>query len=80
MLETIVVIMVVLWLLALVSAYNPAGGLIHIPLVIALAVIVILLAPFFLVHYESPAAGVGYALECRYPTQARPFTPSEGLN
>jgi len=40
MLETIVVILVVLWLFGLVS-YNPVGGLIHLLLVIAVVVILI---------------------------------------
>jgi hypothetical protein len=40
MLETIAVILVVLWLLGLVSAYT-LGGFIHILLVIALVVIVV---------------------------------------
>jgi hypothetical protein len=39
MLETIAVILVILWLLGLVSSYT-MGGLIHILLVIALLVIV----------------------------------------
>jgi hypothetical protein len=40
MLETIVVILVVLWLLGLVTSYT-MGGLIHILLVIALVVVLI---------------------------------------
>jgi hypothetical protein len=40
MLETIVVILLVLWLLGLVSSYT-MGGLIHILLVVALVVIAI---------------------------------------
>ncbi|MCA1803924.1 MAG: lmo0937 family membrane protein [Xanthomonadaceae bacterium] len=40
MLETIVVVLVVLWLLGLVSSYT-MGGLIHILLVIAIVVILI---------------------------------------
>lgn len=40
MLETIVIILVVLWLLGLVSSYT-MGGLIHLLLVVALVVIVI---------------------------------------
>jgi hypothetical protein len=40
MLETIVVILVILWLLGMVSSYT-MGGLIHILLVIALVVIII---------------------------------------
>jgi Family of unknown function (DUF5670) len=40
MLETIVIILVVLWLLGLVSSYT-MGGFIHILLVIALVVVVI---------------------------------------
>ena len=40
MLETIVVILVVLWLLGLVSSYT-MGGLIHILLVLAIVVILI---------------------------------------
>lgn len=40
MLETIVVILVVLWILGLVSSYT-MGGLIHLLLVVALVVIVI---------------------------------------
>lgn len=40
MLETIVVILVVLWLVGLVSSYT-MGGLIHILLVIAIIVIVL---------------------------------------
>ena len=38
MLETIIVVLVVLWLLGLVSSYT-MGGLIHILLVIALVVL-----------------------------------------
>ena len=41
MLETIAVILVVLWLFGLVSPYNPVGGLIHLLVVIAIAVILI---------------------------------------
>jgi hypothetical protein len=41
MLEMIVVILVGLWLLGLVSPYNPVGGLIHLLLVIAIVVILI---------------------------------------
>jgi len=40
MLETIVVILLVLWLLGLVSAYT-MGGLIHILLVIAIVMILL---------------------------------------
>jgi hypothetical protein len=40
MLETIVIILLVLWLLGLVSSYT-MGGLIHILLVVALVVIAI---------------------------------------
>jgi len=40
MLETIIVILIILWLLGLVSSYT-MGGFIHILLVIALVVIVI---------------------------------------
>jgi len=40
MLETIAVILIILWLLGLVTSYT-AGGLIHALLVIALVVIVI---------------------------------------
>lgn len=40
MLETIVVILVVLWLLGLVSSYT-MGGLIHLLLVIAIVVILL---------------------------------------
>lgn len=40
MLETIAVILIILWLLGLVSSYT-MGGFIHILLVIALVVIVI---------------------------------------
>ena len=40
MLETIVVVLVVLWLLGLVSSYT-MGGLIHILLVLAIVVILI---------------------------------------
>ncbi|MBI3772570.1 MAG: lmo0937 family membrane protein [Gammaproteobacteria bacterium] len=40
MLETIAVILIVLWLLGLVSSYT-MGGLIHILLVIAIVVILI---------------------------------------
>jgi len=40
MLETIVVILVVLWLLGMVSAYT-MGGLIHILLVVAIVVIIL---------------------------------------
>lgn len=40
MLETIVVILVVLWLLGMVSAYT-MGGLIHILLVVAIIVIIL---------------------------------------
>jgi uncharacterized protein DUF5670 len=40
MLETIVVILVVLWLLGLVSSYT-MGGLIHVLLVVAIVVILI---------------------------------------
>lgn len=40
MLETIAIILVVLWLLGLVSAYT-MGGLIHILLVIAIVVILV---------------------------------------
>jgi hypothetical protein len=40
MLETIVIILVILWLLGLVSSYT-MGGLIHILLVIAIVVILL---------------------------------------
>jgi len=40
MLETIAVVLIILWLLGLVSSYT-MGGLIHILLVIAIVVIVI---------------------------------------
>lgn len=40
MLETIVIILVVLWLLGLVTSYT-MGGLIHILLVIAIVVILV---------------------------------------
>ena len=40
MLETIVIILVVLWLLGLVSSYT-MGGLIHLLLVIAIVVVLI---------------------------------------
>jgi len=40
MLETIVVILVVLWLLGMVSSYT-MGGLIHVLLVIAIVVLLI---------------------------------------
>ncbi len=40
MLETIVVILVVLWLLGMVSSYT-MGGLIHILLVVAVVVIIL---------------------------------------
>ncbi len=40
MLETIVVILVVLWLLGMVSAYT-MGGLIHLLLVIAIVVVLL---------------------------------------
>ena len=40
MLETIAIILVILWLLGLVSSYT-MGGLIHMLLVIALVVIVV---------------------------------------
>ncbi len=40
MLETIVVVLVILWLLGLVSSYT-MGGLIHVLLVIAVVVILI---------------------------------------
>lgn len=40
MLETIAVILVILWILGLVSSYT-LGGLIHVLLVIALVVIVL---------------------------------------
>ena len=40
MLETIAIILIVLWLLGLVSSYT-MGGLIHLLLVIALVVIVV---------------------------------------
>ena len=40
MLETIVVILVILWILGLVSSYT-MGGLIHILLVLAIVVILI---------------------------------------
>ena len=41
MLETIAVILVVLWLFGLLTPYNPVGGLIHVLLVIAIVVILI---------------------------------------
>jgi hypothetical protein len=41
MLETIAVILVVLWLLGFVTPYNPVGGLIHVLLVIAVVVILV---------------------------------------
>jgi len=41
MLETLVVILVVLWLFGLVGPYNTVGALIHLLLVIALVVIVV---------------------------------------
>jgi hypothetical protein len=40
MLETIVVILVVLWLLGMVSSYT-MGGLIHVLLVIAIVVVIL---------------------------------------
>lgn len=40
MLETIVIILVVLWLLGLVSSYT-MGGLIHVLLVLAIVVVLI---------------------------------------
>lgn len=40
MLETLVIILVVLWLLGMVSSYT-MGGLVHVLLVIALVVIVL---------------------------------------
>jgi len=40
MLETIVIILVVLWLLGIVSAYT-MGGLIHLLLVLAIVVVLI---------------------------------------
>ncbi len=40
MLETIVVVLVVLWLLGMVSSYT-MGGLIHVLLVIALIVVIL---------------------------------------
>jgi len=40
MLETIVVVLVILWLLGVVSSYT-MGGLIHVLLVLALIVVVI---------------------------------------
>ena len=40
MLETIVVVLIVLWLLGLVSSYT-MGGLIHVLLVIAVVVILV---------------------------------------
>lgn len=40
MLETIVVVLVILWLLGLVSSYT-MGGLIHLLLVVAIVVILI---------------------------------------
>jgi hypothetical protein len=40
MLETLIVLLVVLWLLGMVSSYT-IGGLIHVLLVIALVVLVI---------------------------------------
>jgi hypothetical protein len=40
MLETIVVILVVLWILGLVSSYT-MGGLIHILLVVAIVIVLI---------------------------------------
>lgn len=40
MLETLIVLLVVLWLLGMVSSYT-VGGLIHVLLVVALVVLVI---------------------------------------
>lgn len=40
MLETLIVVLVILWLLGMVSSYT-AGGLIHILLVVALVVLVL---------------------------------------
>jgi len=40
MLETLIVLLVVLWLLGMVSSYT-VGGLVHVLLVIALVVLVI---------------------------------------
>lgn len=40
MLETLVIVLVILWLLGLVSSYT-MGGLVHLLLVVALVVIVI---------------------------------------
>ena len=40
MLETIVIILVVLWLLGMVSSYT-MGGLIHVLLVVALVVVIL---------------------------------------
>jgi len=40
MLETIVIILVVLWLLGMVSSYT-MGGLIHVLLVIAIVVVIL---------------------------------------
>ena len=40
MLETIVVLLVILWLLGMVSSYT-LGGLIHILLVVALVVVIL---------------------------------------
>ena len=41
MLETIAIVLVVLWLLGFLTSYNPVGGLIHVLLVIAIVVILI---------------------------------------
>lgn len=41
MLETLVAVLVVLWLLGMLTSYNPVGGLIHVLLVIAIVVILI---------------------------------------
>ncbi len=43
MLQTIVIILVVLWLLGMVSSYT-MGGLVHILLVVALILVVVRLA------------------------------------
>ena len=40
MLETLIVVLVILWLLGMVSSYT-AGGLIHILLVVALVVLLL---------------------------------------
>jgi hypothetical protein len=40
MLETLIVVLVILWLLGMVSSYT-AGGLIHILLVVAIVVLIL---------------------------------------